>query len=84
MFRNGMRQQRGMRERLLECVLALLSLWVFGGSRAWGQSPDETKTKPFMLEEAVDATTTAPKRLKGKMTPSRMQGKSAFGRKLTR
>jgi len=36
------------------CALALLALWVFGGSRAWAQSPNDTKTKTFTLVEVVD------------------------------
>jgi outer membrane protein TolC len=41
-----------MRDLVFECVLALSALWLLGGSRAWAQSPNDTKT--FTLEEAVD------------------------------
>jgi len=52
MLWNAWRRQRGMRDLMFECVLALSALWLLGGSRAWAQSPNDTKT--FTLEEAVD------------------------------
>ena len=54
MFWNGWRSRRRERSRVLACVFALWALWGVGGSRAWAQSPDETETKRFTLQEAVD------------------------------
>jgi outer membrane protein len=54
MFWSRRGRQHRVLGRMFGCVLALLVLQVINGSRVWAQSPDETKTKSFTLEEAVD------------------------------